>query len=172
MNLDNGDFRMTTSVKRYFRTGREGTDLLAAIRRFLQEELNLYRECAVYQKSGGRSGDLGEEVMEYEEWMQESGLGLGGSFGGGGVVLYSVVDHTANGYAHLFSVIIALPEKGALTDRLLAFLDEHDFVAKYRSFADRPLWSHHYCGYLDEWLSLPNLHGAFKYREAPTKKAA
>lgn len=153
---------MATSVKRYFRTGREGTSLLAAMREFLSQELRLYRECAIFQKSGGRSGDLHEEIMEYDEWIHGSENG----YTRGGVVLYSVVDHSVNGYAHLFSLIIGLPEGRDIADRLLAFLDQHDFVAKYRSFADRPLGCHHYVGYLDEWPSLPNLHGTFRHKPA------
>ena len=121
---------MTAIVKRYFYAGREdGPKLLKKIRGQLID-LGLYRECAVFQKTGGRSGEMGAKTMEYEVYFRGSESGRTR----GGVHLYSVVDDSCNGFAQLFSVLIDLPKDDCeCFGAVVEFLDDLDFVAKHIS---------------------------------------
>lgn len=162
---------MTAIVKRYFQANREeGPQVLKRIRERLVD-LGLYREIAIFQKSGGRSGDLGAETMEFEAYM----IGSENGMTRGAVYVYSVVDDSCNGFRQTFSVLVGFPEDRDREDReaFIAFLDELDFVAKHRSFQERPFGFKSYRGYLDDWSGIAGLREAFIHEErVPSQRQA
>ncbi len=160
-----------TMVKRYFQANREeGPQVLKRIRDRLVD-LGLYREFAIFQKAGDRSGDLVAESMEFEAYM----IGSENGMTRGAVYVYSVIDDSCNGFAQLFSVLIGFPDDRDREDReaLVAFLDELDFVAKYRSFKERPFGQKRFRGYLDDWSGIAGLREAFVHDEhVPSRRQA
>ncbi len=161
---------MTAVVKRYFQANREeGPAVLKKIRDRLVN-LGLYREVAIFEKSGGRSGDLQVETIEYEVYFAGSENGMTR----GAVSVYSVVDDSCNGFAQLFSVLIGLPDNRDREDRaaLVEFLDSLDFVAKYRSFKERPFGFKRFRGYLDEAPAFPDLRSFAHEETVPSRRQA
>lgn len=152
-----------TVVKRYFQANRDGgAKVLKRIRDRLVD-LGLYREIAIFQKLGGRSGDLAAESMEFEVYHSGSENGMTR----GAVYVYSVVDDSSSGFMQSFSVLIDLPEDRDRGSReaINAFLDELDFVGKHVSFQERPFGYKSYRGYLDDWSGIAGLHETFAYEE-------
>lgn len=136
-----------TNVTRRFRTyGRETKNVLQNVQDFLTRKLHLYKERSVFQKSGGRSGDLAVEKMEYEVFMDGSENG----WNNGSVHVYSVTDDSTNGYAQHLSVLILLPDVSGILPKLTNFLDEMDFASNHSSFKERPFGFHSFRPYIDE----------------------
>lgn len=150
---------MATIDKRFRILGREDTEALLALRHFLAKELHLYCERVISQKSGGRSGDLGVEEMEYEMYA----FGSENSWTEGTVHVYTVLDNTTNGYARHISVLASLPDGSTVREKLLTFLESAQFASNYSSFKDRVFGSHSFRGYLDELPDLAQLQQAFKH---------
>lgn len=132
-------------TKQYLIAGREGKELLQKLREFLSEKLHLYREFSIFKKTGGRSGDLDREIMEYEVYVHghEGGTAIGE------VEVYSVVDDGCNGYALLLTVLSNLSKDSDESVQLQAFLADADFVSKYSSFKERPMSYKSFRSFLD-----------------------
>lgn len=161
---------MTAVVKRYFQANREdGAGVLKKVRDRLVD-LGLYREVAIFEKSGGRSGDLHVETMEYEVYFAGAENGMTR----GAVSLYSVVDDSCNGFAQNFSVLIELSDDRDREDRaaLIEFLDVLDFVTKYRSFKERPFGCKRFRGHLDDAPAFPDLRSFAHEEHASARRQA
>lgn len=154
--------------RRFYRIGgRELAAVSTTVHEFLEKQ-GLYRERALFQKSGGRDGDLGEETMNYDFYAVGSCNGRTR----GGVALYVVEDDGANGYALMLSVIVSLPNDEKVAGELATFLENHEFVSRYSSFRERPYSHKSYRAFLDEFPQIPVLLDAFKAEGKPGKKAA
>ena len=155
---------MNTTSKHYLIVGRDGKNILTEVREFLSKRL--YREFAMYLKTGGRDGDLGHEVMEHDVYRS----GNCGGYTTGNAHLYCVIDDGANGYAMCLSLLVTLSEGSADKEDIQSFLQERGFVHSYMSFKERPYSFKHYRSYIDEAQHLDTR--AYKYHAPSANEAA
>ena len=148
---------------RFYRIlSREESGILLSLREFLAKKA--YLEFSIFKKSGGRNGDLGHQLMEYELYLSGEANGMIR----GCIALYAVTDDGANGYARMISVIVSLPEDEKATSEIATYLTSLDFVGRYSSFRERPYGTKSMRSYLDEIPGFPLVFDAFKYeREDP-----
>lgn len=129
---------MPKKVEKYYLiTDKKG--MAGKIRKLLND--HWYRVSGEYHKSGGRSGDLGEEVAEFDEYVSPCEEGS--------AQLYTVKDDSVNGYAELISVLLKLPGKSEERSELVSFLEKNHFVSDHTSFKERPFGYKSFMDYLD-----------------------
>ncbi|OGY36943.1 MAG: hypothetical protein A3E36_04190 [Candidatus Andersenbacteria bacterium RIFCSPHIGHO2_12_FULL_45_11b] len=147
----------TTLMKRFRIFDRSQKELPRLIFGYINK-FGLYQEASVFMLSGGRSGDLGSEMMECYLFVdgRENGYNVGT------IHFYSVIDDASNGYAEMVSILISLPDDSEVRLKLLAFLDQQEFAGSHSSFKQRPLGYHSYRAYLDDFPDLEGLRTAFK----------
>lgn len=151
---------MSEFATRYLFADQRGDASLDTLRVHLKQ-LSFYNEFNLSQKVGGRDGDLGVQEMKYE-------IHCCGGEGGrttGSVSIYSLIDDGANGYAHLMSVVVVVPE-GERKQDLLHLLDTLGFVSNHRSFKERRSGWKKFRSYIDEPIHIPWAMREFEYRQA------
>jgi hypothetical protein len=125
-------------TRHYLRVGKEKKGFADQVRKLMKELFRL--TSTEFRISGGGDGDLYQETAEWN--LFDAGYDARAE-------LYTVHDDSTNGYGECLSVICNLPdERSNEVERLLKFLEEHDFVSKYTSFEKRPMGYKAYAGYL------------------------
>lgn len=109
-------------------------------------EKNFRKRFSQWQKGGGGSGDLYEEIAQLDEYWTRNRASI---------QLYTIEDNHCNGYREFVSVLILLPEfseeEKPEVEELTQFLTEQDFVTSHKHLRERPAGGHDFEPYLDEW---------------------
>ncbi len=137
------------TVRLYRRVGKEGSSLVVSMHKTLERMLGqVFHE---YHRSGGQSGDLGQEVANLTLY----------SDGESTLQLYVVSDDNTNGFSICISVIGEL--RGAQGEEAMSFLRACDLVSSHSSFKERTPGFHAFADYLEELYTIPR-NGPFAVR--------
>ncbi|MBX4195859.1 hypothetical protein KW796_02810 [Candidatus Parcubacteria bacterium] len=122
----------------YICVGRSES-LILYVRQYL--EGHFHKVHSEWRKSGGRSGDLHEEIAHLDQYELSNGAGI---------QLYTLLDHSTNGYAECLSVLLPREHADGVKE-LVTFLTTLDFVTSHKNLRERPLGFKSYQAYLDDW---------------------
>lgn len=133
------------TLKGYIYIPQRNSGAVSTIQTFLGSLL-LYKEVEIFAKTGGRSGDMGKESINFEIYYSGKEAGCWDGMAN----LYVVTVDNTNGYCQLISITAQLPKEKKEQVRL--FLEGNNFASNYTSFKDRPVSFPYYRSYWDECL--------------------